>query len=105
MENFNFWIQAIISVLSGLAVVIPLVFKVFNSAKQLTKEKNWPAMLKIVMDLMADAEDNFEIGADRKEWVLSQLLTMSESINYDIDLNAISEMIDQLCNMADKVNI
>lgn len=105
MENFNFWIQAIISVLSGLAVVIPLVVKVFNSAKDLTKERNWPAMLKIVMELMADAEQNFETGADRKEWVLSQLSTMSNSINYDVDLEAISEMIDQLCNMANKVNI
>ena len=75
MEQFNFWIQAIISILSGVAVLVPLMIKLIQFVQAGVKEKNWSQVLKLVMSLMADAEDNFESGAEKKEWVMGQLKT------------------------------
>lgn len=41
MNQFNFWIQAIISILSGIAVVVPLVIKLIQFVQANVKEKNW----------------------------------------------------------------
>lgn len=41
MDQFNFWIQAIISILSGIAILVPLIVKLVEYVKKNTKEKNW----------------------------------------------------------------
>ena len=104
MEQFSFWIQAIISVLSGIAVLIPLIIKMTQAIQQAVKEKNWSQILKLVLNLMTDAEEKFETGAERKEWVISQLQIISGSINYDIDWSIINEMIDKICDAAKEIN-
>lgn len=105
MEQFNFWIQAIISILSGVAVLVPLMIKLIQFVQAGVKEKNWSQVLKLVMSLMADAEDNFESGAEKKEWVMGQLKALASSINYDIDWDVISEMIDKICDVSKEINI
>lgn len=98
------WINYTVSVLSGLAVAIPLVVKLVEYVKKAVKEKNWNQVLKLVMDLMAEAEKKFETGAEKKEWVLALVKASADSINYDIDTNAIGELIDSLCDMSKAVN-
>ena len=105
MEQFNFWIQAVISVLSGIAVVIPMIVKLVEFSKQIIKEKNWSQMIRLVMNLMAEAETLYNTGAEKKEWVLKELRAMAESLNYDIDWTVVSQMIDALCDMAHEVNV
>ena len=105
MENVNFWIQSLISLLSGLLALIPLVVALVKYVRKAVKEKNWPDMIKLVMSLMADAEDNFETGAERKDWVMSQILAMSDTLNYDVDLTVVSEMVDAICAAADRINV
>lgn len=98
------WINYAVSVLSGLAVAIPLVVKLVEYVKKAVKEKNWNQLLKLVMDLMAEAEKKFETGAEKKEYVLALVKASADSINYDIDTNAIGELIDSLCDMSKAVN-
>lgn len=98
------WINYAVSVLSGLAVAIPLVVKLVEYVRKAVKEKNWNQVLKLVMDLMAEAEKKFETGAEKKEWVLAMIKASADSINYDIDTNAIGELIDSLCDMSKAVN-
>ena len=105
MEQFNFWIQAIISILSGVAVLVPLMIKLIQFVQAGVKEKNWSQVLKLVMSLMADAEDNFESGAEKKEWVMGQLKALAGSIDYDINWDVISEMIDKICDVSKEINI
>jgi hypothetical protein len=105
MEHFNFWIQAIISILSGILVLTPLVLKLIDYVKKSTKEKNWSQMLKLVMNLMAEAEDKFDKGADKKEWVMGELKAMADTLNYDIDWNVVSDMIDKICDVSKEINI
>ena len=104
MGQFNFWIQAIISILSGIAVLVPLMVKLIQFIQANTKEKNWNQMLKLVMNLMAEAEEKFDKGADKKEWVMSELEAMSNTLNYDIDWDVISDMIDKICDVSKELN-
>lgn len=70
VTQISFWLQALISVLSGVVVLIPLVYELIKFVKKAAKEKNWSQLLKIIMGLMADAEQRFEDGSSRKDWVI-----------------------------------
>ena len=99
------WLELLVAVLSGLAASIPLVIQLVKHVKQVIKERNWPQVLAKVMELMQIAETKFKEGAERKEWVIAMLKASSSSINYDIDYDAIAEMIDKLCAMSKVVNV
>ena len=98
------WYEIVISILSGIAACIPLAIKLVEYVQKAAKEKNWGALVAIVKELMIQAEKNFDNGADRKEWVLTSLSAMQHTINYDIDMAAISQLIDTLCDLSKKVN-
>lgn len=98
------WVNYIVSILSGLAIAIPLVVKLVEYVKKSVRERNWNKLLDLVMKLMSEAETKFETGAEKKEWVLALVKASADSINYDIDTNAVSELIDNLCDMTKVVN-
>lgn len=98
------WLQLIAAVLAGIATAIPLVVKLVEVAEKCRREKNWKKMLELVMALMDDAEGMFADGADKKAWVLGGVQEMANIVDYDIDINAVSHMIDQLCSFSKKVN-
>ena len=97
-------VSLIVAVLSGLAACIPLVIKLIQYVQKATQEKNWAALLGLVVDLMEEAETKFTDGATRKDWVMAMVLTSAESINYEIDTKALSSLIDGLVDMTKVVN-
>ena len=97
-------INVIVAVLAGLATCIPLVVKLVQYVKKATQEKNWGGLLDLVMRLMEQAEKKFADGATRKEWVMAMVQTSAEYINYPVDIQALSDLIDNLCNLTKKVN-
>ena len=97
-------INVIVAVLAGLATCIPLVLKLVQYVKKATQEKNWGGLLDLVMKLMEQAEKKFADGATRKEWVMAMVQTSAEYINYPVDIQALSDLIDNLCNLTKKVN-
>ena len=97
-------ISLIVAILTGLATCIPLAIKLVQYVQQATQEKNWQALLGLVVDLMEQAEQKFADGATRKEWVMAMVKTSAEYINYQVDTQALSDLIDGLCDMADIVN-
>ena len=105
MEQFNFWIQAIISIFSGVAVLVPLIVKLVQYVQANTKEKNWSSLMVLVMNLMAQAEQMFDKGADKKEWVINELKAVANTLNYEIDWNVVSEMIDKICDVSKEINV
>ena len=105
MEQFNFWIQAIISILSGIAVLVPLIVKLVQYVQANAKEKNWSSLMVLVMNLMAQAEQMFDKGADKKEWVINELKAVASTLNYEIDWNVVSEMIDKICDVSKEINV
>lgn len=97
-------LKYIAAIASGLAATVPLVIQLVKYVKQAVKERNWNVVLKKVMNLMETAETKFAEGAERKEWVLAMLKASADGINYDIDYDAIGEMIDSLCDMSKIIN-
>ena len=97
-------LKYIAAIASGLAAAIPLVIQLVKYIKQAVKEKNWGVVLEKVMKLMETAETKFKDGAERKEWVLAMLKASADGINYDIDYDAIADMVDSLCDMSKVIN-
>ena len=97
-------LQLVVSALAGLAATIPLVVQLVKYVQKAVKEKNWPKVIEMVTNYMERAETMFETGADRKEWVMAMVKASADTINYDIDLDAISKLIDSLCGMSKVVN-
>lgn len=65
MNNLS-WVEIVVSILSGLAVCIPLVVKLVQTVKAAVQEKNWSQIVAIVLDLMQQAEGLFAEGAARR---------------------------------------
>lgn len=101
MEN---WIQIIVSIISGLLVCIPLVIKLVEYVIKAIQEKNWQNVMQLVLRLMTEAEKNFETGAERKEYVMDSILAMKDTLNCEIDMDAISAMIDSICDASKIIN-
>ena len=105
--DFNYWIQIVISILSGIAVAIPLIIKLVNVVKDSVKEKNWNLLMKMTMDYMTEAEKNIASGAERKEWVMSMVIASAANINYpmtDDDVKKIEDLIDAICDASKILN-
>ena len=98
-------INLIVAILAGLATCIPLAYNLVKYVKKAAQEKNWNALLGLVMELMEQAEKKFADGATRKEWVMAMVQTSAEYVQYPMDVQALSEMIDQLTNLTKNVNV
>lgn len=103
--NINDWVNIIVSVLSGLAVCIPLVVKLVQFIQTAVKEKNWTSLMQLVLKLMTEAETLYSTGAERKEYVMSTIKTMASTLNYDVDYDVVSEMIDSIVDATKQINI
>lgn len=100
MEVFNL----VVEILGGLAIVIPLVIALVEYVKKSVKEKNWNNLIRFVMNLMSTAEEKFDNGADRKQWVIAMVQASANTINYPITEKELGDLIDNLVALTKKVN-
>lgn len=98
------WMNFILSVLSGLIVAIPLVVKLVETVQKYVKEKNWSPLMDLVLDYMAEAEELFDNGAARKEYVLAMVEASAAFANCNVDIEVIGKMIDEICAASKKIN-
>ena len=98
------WYEIIAKTLAGLAVIIPLVAELVKYVKKAGREENWTDLMTLVINLMKQAEDMFENGADKKMWVMSMVAASADTINYTVDLDKVSVWIDALCDMSKIIN-
>ena len=98
-------VSLVVAVLSGLAACIPLAVKLVQYVQKAVQEKNWGQLLGLVVDLMEEAEQKFDAGATRKEWVMAMVQTSAEYIAYPIDTQALSDLIDGLIDMTNNINV
>lgn len=103
--NIDQIIQIIVSILTGLAACIPLAIKLAQYVQKAAQEKNWGAFLGLAVDLIQEAEQKFNNGATRKEWVMAMVQASAEYINYPVDSDALSNLIDALVGMSKTVNV
>lgn len=98
------WTTIILPIISGVIACVPLVIKLVEYVKKVVKEKNWKVIVQLVLKLMAEAEQNYATGAERKDYVMSSIKAMENSLEYDIDEKAISELIDAVVLATKKIN-
>ena len=98
-------LELVIEILAGLLVVIPLVAKLIEYVKKSTLEKNWSNLIRLLLNLMATAEEKFDNGADRKRWVIAMTQASANTINYPISEQELSKLIDNLVELTKKVNV
>jgi len=98
------WLELIIAILSGITACIPLVISLVKYIQRAIKEKNLGAVVQLVLKLMAEAEQNYSNGAERKDYVISSIKAMENTLQYDIDEKAISELIDSIVLATKKIN-
>lgn len=91
-------------ILAGAATAIPLLAKVSRLVQELVQARNWGKALSIIIGLMEDAEELAASGAKKKSWVMQGFHNMAEIVDYDIDDEALSALIDQLAGLTKKVN-
>lgn len=98
-------LELIIEILAGLLIVIPLVVKLVEYVKKSALEKNWNNLIRLLLNLMATAEEKFDNGADRKQWVIAMVQASANTINYPISEQELSKLIDNLVELTKKVNV
>lgn len=103
----NYWIQIVISILTGMSILIPLTIKLVNVVKQASLEKNWNLLIKMAMDYMVEAEKNIATGAERKKWVVSMVIASAANINYPLtneDIQKLEDLVDAICDASKVIN-
>lgn len=98
------WLELAVSMLYGLIIVLPLVVKVIETVREAAKEKDWGKLCGLLSEYMSEAEKKFDDGATRKEWVMAMIEVAAKNMNYNVDMDVISDLIDQLCEMSKVVN-
>ena len=93
------------SILVGIAVLIPLIVALVKYVTKAAQDKNWNIIVKMFLDLMVQAEKDYSTGAERKEFVMNQLRVMATTVDFEIDWDKVSDLIDALCDMAHEVNV
>lgn len=97
-------IKYVLAILAGVATAIPLIIRLVQYTQTAIKERNWRQVLDLVINLMSQAENKFSTGEERKEWVLMMVKASADTIEYDINLETIGDMIDGLTAMSRVVN-
>lgn len=105
MDDFIIILEFIAAIAAGVATALPLIGKLLKTVDELRRSRNWGNLLGIVTDLMAEAENQLNAGADKKAFVLSGVEVLANSVDYEIDMDELSELIDSLCEMSKKVNV
>jgi hypothetical protein len=98
------YIELIIAILSGLVATIPLAIQLVKYVKAAIQEKNWSKVMKLVLNLMTEAEKNYATGAERKQYVISSIESIKDTLNYQVDMDQISQMIDAIVAASKTIN-
>lgn len=97
-------VEIIVSILSGLSVCIPLAAKLAQCAARAVRERDWRGVLSLAMGLMQQAEELFDSGAARREWVIEMTLAAARETGCEMDEDTLGRLIDSLCEMSKHVN-
>ena len=98
------WTNIILPIISGLVACVPLAIKLIEYIQKVTKEKNWTALMQLVLKLMIEAEANYTDGTDKKSYVMCSIEAIRKTLNYDVDMDVVSEMIDSIIEATNKIN-
>lgn len=101
MDN---WMNLIIAILSGLVTTIPLVVQLVKYVQAAVQEKQWSKVLGLVLNLMTEAERAYTTGTERKQFVMNSIESIKDTLNYQVDMDQISKVIDDIIAASRVIN-
>lgn len=108
--------KEIISIISALVTLIitltPLIIVIIKKCKKIKqvieiaiKEKNWNSVLKILPEIIQEAELFIKCsGNEKKQYVLDKIENISLANNFEFDIDKCGKEIDTLVQLTKKVN-
>lgn len=100
MDKLHIILQAVIDV----CILVPAAISLIFAVRRIVRDKNWNILVKLIAQLMAKAETMYESGADKKAWVMGEVEVAAKTLNFDVDMDVVSDLIDRLCDMSKIVN-
>lgn len=97
-------IEIAASILSGIAVCIPLVIKLVDYIKMAVAAKDYQKLIKLTMKFCEEAELLFGDGTQRKQWVMNRVCEVAKAMEVEVDADAISRLIDDLVAASKVIN-
>lgn len=98
-------LELLMQIAVSLAAIIPLIVALVKFVVKSVKEKNWLQMVNLALKLIAEAEGMFETGADKKAYVMQMVKAAAKELNYDLDEDALSNLIDSIIGITKTVNV
>ena len=98
-------LEIILAIVAGIGAAIPLAIQLVKYIKAAIAEKNFGNIMKLALDLMPEAEEKFSTGEERKAYVMDNLRSISSTLDYEVDFEKISEMIDAICKASKQINL
>lgn len=98
-------VNLIVIIVIGLGACVSFAMQLRTYIRTAMAENKFDDIIKIALDLIPEAEDKFSTGAERKEYVMSNIKSISATMNGKVDLDKISDMIDAIVAMSKKVNV
>ena len=102
--NWESILQFVCIILAGAATAVPLALQLVRYAKMAVEEKNWTKLLELVLELMKNAEEIYESGPQRRDYVIDAVMQLGQRVGYTMEEEALGKLIDDLCAMSKTVN-
>ena len=64
------------------------------------RERNWSKLVDETINFMAIAKEKFDDNEEKKAWVMEMVGHSAKMMKYDVDMDAISNMIDSICDVS-----
>lgn len=98
-------VQSIVAILVGLGISIPVVVGLIKSVRQNVEEKRWDLLMKKAIGLMITAEDLFETGSVKKDYVVVMLKKTAEELGLPYDEEKVGAMVDAMVELSKQINV
>lgn len=94
-------ITLIIGLVGAIAALIPTLIKLFNSLKEIAKNKNWTKLISIAMEAMKDVERHYRenpnmTGEQKLDMALEIIKESSASLNVTISDKEVDDLIEYI---------
>ena len=97
-------LNLIMIIMIGASMCVLLAIQLIKYIIKSIKEKDFGKIMDLILDLMPEAEERFSTGAEKKEYVMNNIKSLSSTLGYNVDMDMVGQTIDALVALTKKVN-
>lgn len=101
LEQIITLVTLIAGLIGAIATLIPTLVKLFKTAKELLKNKNWSKLKEIAMTVMKEVEDYYKIhpsmtSQEKLNMAIDIIKLSAASLEIDLNEEAIRDLISYI---------